>query len=144
MLGSLNHICRVRYASIDEVAQLMSSPSGGVLVSAAWQELAISKPPSLSISEDYGKAGRSYTSSFRTWLSERRLIADPVIVRIDFSDGKPTLIIGSVDHPVRFTEDHSLSQKNLQFTHKFWSYPFRLVNVSGTGIFTPEFTQEFT
>jgi hypothetical protein len=134
----------VRYASIDEVAQLTSSPEGGVLVSAAWQELAISKPPSLTISEDHSKAGRRYTSSFRVWLSERRLVADPVIVRLDFSDGSPTLIIGTVDHPVRFIEDHSLSQKNLTFTHRFWSYPFRLINVSGTGIFTPEFTQEFT
>ena len=144
MLGPINHICRVRYASINEVAQYSSSPAGGVMVSAAWQELAISKPPNLTISEEHSKAGRSYTSTFRTWLKERRMITAPVIILMDFSDGKPTLIIGSIDHPVFITEDHSLTQKNLQFTHKFWAYPFKLVNVSGTGIFTPEFTQEFT
>lgn len=144
MIRSINHICRVRYALISEVTRLVYSPSGGVAVSAAWQELLLSKPPSLTIAEEYGKAGRSFTSSFRAWLRERRLVQDPVIVRLDFNDGQPPILIGTVDHPVRFTEDHSLTQKNLQFTHRFWAYPFRIVDLAGTGIFSPPFTPQFT
>jgi WD40 repeat protein len=143
MIRSINHICRVRYALISEVSRLIYSPTGGVAVSAAWQDLTISKPPSLTISEEYDKAGRSYTSSFRSWIAERRLVRDPVIVRLDFSDGQPPILIGSVDHPVRFIEDHSLNQKSIQFSHRFWAYPFWIVDLAGSGIFTQEFTPEY-
>lgn len=143
MTGKINHICRVRYALISQVNGIYHSPSGGVSVSAAWQELFLSKTPQLSISEEYGRPGLSYVSSFRCWLSERRLVKEPVIVRFDFDDGKPPILIGSRDHPVRFTEDHTLAQKNLNFTHRFWAYPFRLVIGQGAGIFTIQHTEEF-
>lgn len=144
MIRSINHICRVRYASLSEVTRLVYSPSGGLAVTAAWQELPISKPPSLTIAEEYSKAGRSFTATFRAWIQERRLVQDPVIVRLDFNDGQPPILIGSLDHPVRFIEDHSLTQKNIQFTHRFWAYPFRIVDLAGTGIFSPQFTPQFT
>jgi hypothetical protein len=144
MIRSINHICRVRYAIISEVTRLVYSPTGGVAVTAAWQELPILKLPSLTISEEYGKAGRSFTSTFRSWIKERRLVRDPVIVRLDFNDSQSPLLIGSIDHPVRFTEDHSLTQKNIQFSHRFWAYPFRIVDLAGTGIFTPEYTPEYS
>ena len=143
MIRSINHICKVRYAFISEVNRLVYSPIGGVAVSAAWQELAVRKAPSLTVSEEYGKAGRSFTSSFRSWTGEPRLVNQPVIVRLDFNDGQPSILIGSVDHPVRFTEDHSLNQKSIQFTHRFWAYPFRIVDLAGTGIYTEEFTEEY-
>lgn len=144
MIRSINHICKVRYAIISEVTRLVYSPTGGVAVSAAWQELLISKPPSLTISEEYTKAGRSFTSSFRSWTAERRLVQEPVIVRLDFNDGQPPLLIGSVDHPVRFIEDHSLNQKSIQFSHRFWSYPFQIVDLAGSGIYTHQFTPEYS
>lgn len=142
MISKINHICRVRYARISEVSQLDYSPTGGVIVKAAWQELNLAKVPSFTISQRTGKAGRSYESNFQCSLTSKRMEEDPVIVLLNFSDGNPPLLVGTLDHPVWMEEDHSLVNKTLRFTHEHWAYPFTVFPTLGGGIF--DYTFDYT
>ena len=120
----INNICKVEYSIISDVSQYQESPTGTVLIEAAWQELNCATGSELTIEEQYAKAGRSYQSNFICNMKEKLLSKDLLIVRITLDDASAPLIIGDPDLPIRFLESHQLKSKSLSFSHTSWHYPF--------------------
>lgn len=133
MDNRVNNICKVEFAKISELADFQEAPIGVVLVTAAWQVLPVARPPRLTVTEDFGKAGRSYESNFSVLLDTKVMNKNLLLVRVSFDDGSQPMIIGDPDLPVRFIESHDPISKTLSFTHISWHYPFREAVLAGSG-----------
>lgn len=122
----ITNICRVEYARLEDVADFKQSPvTGAGIVLAAWQILPCAPGPLLSVSESVTRAGRLFESNFSCTLKKKVLNRSLLIVRIIRDDGTQ-LLIGDLDHPVRFEESYSTTSKSLTFTHSSWHFPFDL------------------
>jgi hypothetical protein len=133
MDGRINNICLVEFAKISELADFQTAPVGVVLVTAAWQVLPVARPPRLQVTENFGKAGRSYESNFSVLLDTKVMNKNLLIVRVSFDDGTEPMIIGDPDLPVRFLEAHDPKSKSLSFLHTSWHYPYRQAVLAGSG-----------
>lgn len=128
----INNICKVEYTSISEVNSISFELEASVIIDATWYIMDCVPGATLLISDSNPASGREYNTNFRCTLKTKLQSKDLHIVKVTLDD-ESTLIIGDLDLPVSFDEDHSLTSKSLSFDHKSWHYPYPLAVSSGSG-----------
>lgn len=132
MLRRINNVCKVEVAVRSAVSDFFETPTGLAVVDATWQIVPMVLNASMTIDRSDSAAGDRFDVDFSAGLRSAFGVKELCLVRITFSDGTEPMLIGSMDFPVKLSEQHNLKSKSFAFTHSSWHYPYRVTSSLGS------------